>query len=212
MGNNSCAATSKLTRGPGELSLDRLIERHFLRPATPPTYQIANPVCGQITLDHELASQPLSTATSISSQEPSPTLMETFMRLSSSAYAALLGLTVAIIGITSAAAFEQREFDSASFIAAQAANKSILVDISATWCPTCKAQHTVLKSLAGKPEYAQVVVFQVDFDSQKDAVKSFNAHHQSTLIAFKGARETSRLVGETGAAPIEDLLKSALKN
>jgi hypothetical protein len=38
--------------------------------------------------------------------------------------------------------------------------------------------------------------------------KSFNARHQSTLIAFKGARETSRLVGETGAAPIEDLLKS----
>jgi thiol-disulfide isomerase/thioredoxin len=134
------------------------------------------------------------------------------MRLSAYACAAQIALAVAISGIGSATAFEPKKFDSASFKAAQAANKSILVDISATWCPVCKAQHAVLQSLATKPEYAQLVVFEVDFDSQKDEVKSFNAWRQSTLIAFKGPQETSRLVAETGAAPIEDLLKSALKN
>ena len=133
------------------------------------------------------------------------------MRLSSYAHATLLALAVAISGVTSAAAFEQKKFDPASFKAAQGSNKSILVDISATWCPTCKAQHQVLESLSKKPEFANLVVFQVDFDTQKDAVKSFNARQQSTLIAFKGAQETRRLVGETGAAPIEDLLKSSLK-
>jgi thioredoxin-like negative regulator of GroEL len=132
------------------------------------------------------------------------------MRLSYYAPAALLALAVAASAITSAAAFEQRKFDAASFKAAQSSNQPILIDISATWCPTCKAQHSVLQSLATKPEYAHLVVFQVDFDSQKDVVESFNARHQSTLIAFKGSQETSRVVGETGAVPIEDLLKSAL--
>jgi len=132
------------------------------------------------------------------------------MRLSSYVSAALVALAVVISGISSAAAFEQRKFDTASFQAAQAGDKPILVDISASWCPICKAQHAVLQSLATKTEYAQFVVFQVDFDNQKDVVKSFDARQQSTLIAFKGAHEASRLVGETGAMPIENLLTSAL--
>ena len=114
-------------------------------------------------------------------------------------------------GAIPAAAFEQKKYDAASFKTAQSSNKPILVDISATWCPTCKAQHQVLESLRQKPEYSGLVIFEVDFDSQKDVVKSFNARQQSTLIAFKGTQETRRLVGETGSAPIEDLLKSALK-
>ncbi|NKB16175.1 MAG: thioredoxin family protein [Sphingomonadales bacterium] len=32
--------------------------------------------------------------------------------------------------------------------AAQSSDKSIVVDVSATWCPVCKAQHKVLDSLA----------------------------------------------------------------
>lgn len=133
------------------------------------------------------------------------------MRSFAYARTTLLALAVILPGITSADAFEQKKFDPASFKAAQDNNKSILVDIWASWCPVCKAQHQVLGALAKKPEYAELVVFQVDFDTQKDAVRSFNAPRQSTLIAFKGAQETRRLVAETAAEPIEDLLKSALK-
>jgi hypothetical protein len=42
-------------------------------------------------------------------------------------------------------------------------------------------------------------------------VKSFGARSQSTLIAYKGATETGRSAGDTNAASIESLLKSALK-
>lgn len=133
------------------------------------------------------------------------------MRFASVASAFLLALFVAVAGAGPAAALEKRKFDAAAFKAAQSSNKSILVDISATWCPTCKAQHKVLDSLAQRPEFADIVVFEVDFDSQKDAVKSFNARQQSTLIAFNGAQETRRLVGETGTESIEGLLKSTLK-
>jgi thiol-disulfide isomerase/thioredoxin len=133
------------------------------------------------------------------------------MRIASYAYAALLALGVAISSLASAHALEKRKYDDAAFKAAQSSNKSILVDISATWCPTCKAQHKVLDSLAKRPEFAEIVVFEVDFDTQKDALKAFNARQQSTLIAFKGAQETKRLVGETATASIEGLLKSTLK-
>ena len=48
-------------------------------------------------------------------------------------------------------------------------------------------------------------------DTQADAMKSFKANSQSTLIAFKGATETGRLVGATKADAIEGLLKSTMK-
>lgn len=133
------------------------------------------------------------------------------MHLSSAASAFLVALLVAVIGAGPAAALEKRKFDVAAFKSAQSSNKAILVDITAPWCPTCKAQHKVLDQLAKRPEFVDIVVFEVDFDSQKEAVKSFNARQQSTLIAFNGAQETRRLVGETGASSIEGLLKSALK-
>lgn len=124
---------------------------------------------------------------------------------------ALLALGIAISSFASAHALEKRKYDAAAFKAAQSSNKSILVDVSATWCPTCKAQHKVLDSLAKRPEFAAIVVFEVDFDTQKDALKTFNAPQQSTLIAFRGSEETKRLVGETATESIEGLLKSTLK-
>jgi thioredoxin-like negative regulator of GroEL len=133
------------------------------------------------------------------------------MRIASYAYAAVLAFVIALSSFVSAHALEKRKYDDAAFKAAQSSNKSILVDVSATWCPTCKAQHKVLESLAKRPEFAEILVFEVDFDTQKDVLKLFNARQQSTLIAFKGAQETKRLVGETGADAIEGLLKTTLK-
>jgi len=133
------------------------------------------------------------------------------MHLTSAASAFLLALLVAVLGAGPTAALEKRKYDDAAFRAAQSANKSILVDVTATWCPTCKAQHKVLDSLTKRPEFADIVVFEVDFDTQKDALKAFNARQQSTLIVFKGAQETKRLVGETGTDSIEGLLKTTLK-
>jgi thiol-disulfide isomerase/thioredoxin len=133
------------------------------------------------------------------------------MRLTSAAFAFLLALLVAVLGAGPTAALEKGKYDDAAFKAAQSSNKSILVDISATWCPTCKAQHKVLDSLAKRPEFAEIVMFEVDFDTQKDALKAFNARQQSTLIAFKDAQETKRLVGENGMDSLEGLLKTTIK-
>jgi thioredoxin 1 len=111
---------------------------------------------------------------------------------------------------TSALAAEKQPFTPKAFAAAQSAGQSILVDIDAPWCPTCKAQAPILQKLEGEPKFKDLHVFRVDFDSQKDVVKSFKATTQSTLIVFKGATETGRSVGDTDAASIAALLEKSL--
>ena len=101
-------------------------------------------------------------------------------------------------------------FTQAAFQAAQAAGKPIVIEVTAPWCPTCKAQAPIVKSLLGKPDMKNVVLMTVDFDSQKDALQALNVRQQSTLIAFKGKAETARTTGDTTAAGIEKLFRSAI--
>lgn len=111
---------------------------------------------------------------------------------------------------TDATAVERKAFDQASFQAAQQRGARILVDISATWCPTCKAQAPIIDSLAGQPSNSDLMIFSVDFDSQKPTVREFGARSQSTLIAFRGKTETARSVGDTDPASISALVQSTL--
>lgn len=97
-----------------------------------------------------------------------------------------------------------------AFAAAQKAGQSILVFVHASWCPTCRAQEPIVNKLLGETKYKSVKVFIVDFDTQKDGLRFFNAPKQSTLIGFKGARETQRSNGDTNPMNIEDLIESTL--
>jgi thioredoxin-like negative regulator of GroEL len=101
-------------------------------------------------------------------------------------------------------------FDAKAFQAAQAAGKPILVEVSAPWCPTCKAQKPILSSLGTKPDFAELTVFEVDFDSQKDVLRQLKVQQQSTLIVFRGAQEAGRSVGDTNASSIEALLRKGV--
>ena len=109
-----------------------------------------------------------------------------------------------------ASAAEWKPFDAASFAAAKKEGKSILVDIFAAWCPTCRAQNPILVQLTREPKFKDLVVFKVDFDTQKDDVRALKATSQSTLIAYKGETETDRSVGDTNPASIAALVESAL--
>jgi thioredoxin 1 len=122
----------------------------------------------------------------------------------------------AALALSATAAFGQAagggkvKFTQAAFEAAQAAGKPILVDVSAPWCPTCRTQAPIINSLMAKPEFKDMAVFEVDFDSQKDALASLKVQRQSTLITFKGKAEVGRSTGETKADAIEKQLKAAI--
>ena len=108
-------------------------------------------------------------------------------------------------------AMEEKPFEAASFEAAQAGGKPVLIDVYAPWCPVCKAQQTVLGALKQDAKYNDLTLFKVDFDNQPDVLKSFNVRQQSTLIAFKGKTETGRSVGDTNKASIEALINTAMQ-
>ncbi len=119
----------------------------------------------------------------------------------------LLLLSVFVAGQTLAA---DTPFDAANFEALEKAGKPVLVAIHADWCPTCRAQKPILSELLKTPELQGITALRVDFDNQKDAVRSFKATMQSTLIVFKGGSEVGRSVGDTNKDSIAALLKKAI--
>ena len=123
----------------------------------------------------------------------------------------LVAVTAAsAILVSPALATETETYTPEAFAAAQKAGKPIFVGIHASWCPTCARQKPILSELMADPKFRNLVYFVVDYDSQKDVVKFFGARMQSTLIAFKGERETGRSVGDTDRSSIAALLNKTL--
>jgi thioredoxin 1 len=105
-------------------------------------------------------------------------------------------------------AAEIKPFSTAAFEAAQRAGRPILVDVHAGWCPVCRAQAPILQQLAQDQGNADLIIFKLDFDKQKAERSALRASKQSTLIAYRGARETGRSVGETDPDRIATLVAS----
>jgi thiol-disulfide isomerase/thioredoxin len=109
-----------------------------------------------------------------------------------------------------ARAAESVAYTPEAFDAAQKAGKPILVEVSAPWCPICKAQKPILARLLKDPRFKDLTIFDIDFDSQKPALRTFDARTQSTLIVYKLGKEVGRSVGETQPEWIEGLVEKAL--
>jgi thioredoxin 1 len=107
-------------------------------------------------------------------------------------------------------AAEEQPFTPELFQTAKDQHKSILIEIYASWCPTCRAQKPILSDLLAKPRFKDLTVLRVDFDSQKKEVRNFRANVQSTLIVFKAGEEVGRSVGQTQADAIAALLDKAI--
>ena len=128
-----------------------------------------------------------------------------------------LGLMAGTLAIAAQAALphaalsaERVPFDRAAFEAALKTGKPVLIDVSATWCSTCKQQHTVLDKLFAMPKFAGFTVFTVDYDTEKDVMRSFGVQQRATLIAFKDGKEVDRSSWQTSEAAIDALLAKAV--
>lgn len=119
-------------------------------------------------------------------------------------------LAVALIATLSHSfAAERMTYEAKAFDNALAAGKSILVHVTAPWCGECKAQKPIVASLAAQPEYAGLTIVDVDYDTQKDALRALKVQKQSTLVVYKGKVEVARAVGITKPDAIEAIMKQA---
>jgi thiol-disulfide isomerase/thioredoxin len=80
-----------------------------------------------------------------------------------------------------AEAADRVQWSAPAFAAAQEAGKSIIVDVNASWCPICAKQEPTIAALEKDPRFTNAIVFSVDFDTQKDALKQLHVGTQSTF-------------------------------
>jgi thiol-disulfide isomerase/thioredoxin len=84
-----------------------------------------------------------------------------------------------------------------AFADAQQAGRTILVDVHATWCPTCKVQAPILDELLLEPSLSDVTFVKVDFDLEEAFIETYRIPRQSTILVFRGETEIARSVAET---------------
>ncbi len=123
-----------------------------------------------------------------------------------------LGLTSALaLAVTAVIssplhAAEVRKYDAATFAAAQKAGRPILVDVKAWWCPVCASQNSTIKKAIAAADYKNLLILEVNYDSQKAIWQGFGVQKQGALIAFRGGKEVQRLQFITDRDQINALL------
>lgn len=106
-------------------------------------------------------------------------------------------------------ALDIQPYTATALAQAQKAGQPVALHFHADWCPTCRAQTTVLQSLKAESGL-DITVLVANYDTEKDLKRRFNVRAQSTLVVLRGDKETYRVVGDTSTQGIRGALKSAL--
>lgn len=122
----------------------------------------------------------------------------------------IVALLLALALVTPASALDGERFTPERFAALQDAGEVVLVDIWATWCPTCKRQRQVLQSYRDANPDQSFHILEVDFDDDKEWVRHFRAPRQSTLLLYVGERQYWFSVAETRPEVIAAELDKAI--
>ncbi len=131
------------------------------------------------------------------------------MRLVSLLRRSAVAVALLACSLATAHAATEAPFTHDGFVAAQSQGKPILIEVDASWCPTCAQQRPILAKLKEDPAFADLQILKLDFDTQKADWSALGVRMQSTLIVFTGAAEKGRSVGDTNAASIRALLEKS---
>jgi len=93
--------------------------------------------------------------------------------------------------------FLKEPFSKAKFESYQQAGVPVLIDVYASWCPTCERQQWILDAYFKENPENPVKVLVVDYDKNKEAVEYFKAPRQSTLAIFHNGERKWFSVAET---------------
>jgi thiol-disulfide isomerase/thioredoxin len=121
----------------------------------------------------------------------------------------LSAAALALAAVAPARAFEFLPYDAAAAQNAIESGKPVIVHVYASWCLQCHAQASILDNLKSDKTYDGVTFFRVDYDGQKDVVARLNCP-RSTVIAYKGGKEVSRMSWGVTRDAVVNVLKAAL--
>lgn len=117
---------------------------------------------------------------------------------------------LAALALMAAAVVHAEPYTQETFDRLLGEGKPTLVAVHADWCPACKRQAPIIDALLKQAPYSAITLLKVDFDKQKDVVKSLRVPRQSALIVYKNGKEVGRSLGDTSRTGIENLLKRAI--
>lgn len=116
---------------------------------------------------------------------------------------------LALLSFTASA--QKQPFNETLYQQYQDSEQIYLVDVFATWCPTCKKQSKIIDQYFSENPDSKIEVLVVDYDDQKEWVTHFRAPRQSTLLLYKGEKQLWFSVAETSKDKIFTQLKQAEK-
>ena len=128
------------------------------------------------------------------------------MKLFSKVFASLL----LMIMMASAQAFDKEPYTQERFDELTAAGEVVLIDVYATWCPTCAKQQKAIAAYVEANPDNKFTILVVDFDDNKDLVRQFRAPRQSTLLLYKGSEQFWFSVAESRPEVIAAELDKAI--
>ena len=121
----------------------------------------------------------------------------------------LLATATLTLAASAASALDIQPYSAQALATAQKAGKPVALHFHADWCPTCRAQEKVFNRL--KPDTSlDLSLLVVDYDKERALKQSLKVRTQSTLIVYRGEKETARLAGDTDETSLRAALKSAL--
>ncbi len=94
----------------------------------------------------------------------------------------------------------------AQYQAAIPADKTVLVDFGAEWCPPCKKMNPVIDSLS-KASSLSFALVKIDGGDQIELTKQLNVEALPTFIIYKNNKEVWRKTGIVAAAELQQQLQ-----
>ncbi len=121
-------------------------------------------------------------------------------------------VTLAAIALSAACnlalALDIQPYAPETLAAKQKAGESVALHFHADWCPTCRAQEKVFNGWKGDASVPGTLLI-VNYDKERELKRQLGVRTQSTVIAYKGGKETGRLAGDTDPKALRAMLDSA---
>lgn len=124
--------------------------------------------------------------------------MKTIQLLAGLALAASASLAVAL---------DIQPYSPETLATKQKAGEAVALHFHADWCPTCRAQEKVFNGWKGDAAVPGTLLI-VNYDKERELKRQLGVRTQSTVIAYKGGKETGRLAGDTDPKALRAVLES----